>query len=739
MRCGRPGCDGSIEDGYCDTCGFLAPAVSRQPEAQPASARTGSGSDPAGSPYLAGESARVSSTSATTGSVRATGQVSSRSSTRGHLGAGLVDVPPIPYQDPASVVMADPQVAENRRRCPIPSCDRPVGRSRDGRPGRAEGYCPHCGARFSFTPKLHPGDLVAGQYEVAGCLAYGGMGWVYLARDRNVSYRWVVLKGLLDSGDEAAMAAAIAERRFLAEVEHPNIVRIYNFVEHQGAGYIVMEYVGGQSLKQLRQGSGSPATPVPVAHAIAYLLESLPALAYLHARNLLYCDFKPDNVIQTEEQIKVIDLGGVRRMDADDSVDLYGTVGYQAPEVPRDGPSIASDLYTVARTLAVLVFDFRGFQDPGRYATSLPPASQVPVFQRYPGLYRFLQRAIRPDPARRFTSAGEMTEQLLGVLRQVVAIDGGRPAPAPSTVFTPDLGVDPDQPSWRVLPLPAVERSDPSAGVLATLAGAPPGQRLVALDGLPSTADVNFQRARAHVELGGWQHAAEIVVQQAAADPSDWRSWWWQAVLEMADGSAKDAAEDFDRVAAELPGELAPLLALATAVESDGDGPRAARLYDLVAATDPAHATASFGLARVRQAAGDRQGAAEALRRVPSTSSAYQAAQAALCTVLTRNDNGSRPGLDDLTAASDVLGRLSGDARLRALITRDLLASALDLAGTNGGTGAPVEIAGVPMEESALRAALERVCRSLAKLSSTETERVALVDEANSFRPRTWI
>jgi len=72
--------------------------------------------------------------------------------------------------------------------------------------------------------------VVGGQYEVVGCLAHGGLGWIYLARDRNVSGRWVVLKGLLNSGDPDAYAAAISERQFLAEVEHPLIVEIYNFV-----------------------------------------------------------------------------------------------------------------------------------------------------------------------------------------------------------------------------------------------------------------------------------------------------------------------------------------------------------------------------------------------------------------------------------------------------------------------------------------------------------------------------
>ena len=225
-------------------------------------------------------------------------------------------------------------------------CGQPVGRSRPDAPdisGRADGFCRNCGALFSFEPRLEAGELVAGQYEVLGCLAHGGLGWIYLARDRNVSDRWVVLKGLLNSGDADAQAAAVAERRFLAEVEHPSIVRIYNFVQHQDrrtgepAGYIVMEYVGGQSLRQIVLERRRSRASLPVAHALAYAIEVLPALGYLHRRGLVYCDFKPDNVIQVEEHLKLIDLGGVRRADDDDSP-VWGTVGYQAPEIALAGP-----------------------------------------------------------------------------------------------------------------------------------------------------------------------------------------------------------------------------------------------------------------------------------------------------------------------------------------------------------------------------------------------------------------
>ncbi|MEU0389516.1 serine/threonine-protein kinase [Streptomyces chartreusis] len=478
--CQRPTCGGSYEDVgggelYCDTCG-LAPVVAPNgmvgspPTGITAGGKGGSrgsgGSGRSGSSRSSSRSSRTSSQSSksrrsvsgrlsrslsgkATGrsvSVRSSGSAAG-SSSRGRLGAGLVQVPPIPRPDPREMVLDNPEVPERKRFCSRSDCGAQVGRARGDRPGRTEGFCTKCGHPYSFVPKLKAGDVVHGQYEVVGCLAHGGLGWVYLAVDRAVSDRWVVLKGLLDTGDQDAMAAAISERRFLAEIEHANIVRIYNFVEHLDQrtgsldGYIVMEYVGGKSLKEIANARRTPQgrrDPLPVEQACAYGLEALEALGHLHSRNLLYCDFKVDNAIQTEDQLKLIDMGAVRRMDDEESA-IYGTVGYQAPEVAEAGPSVASDLYTVARTLAVLTFDFQGYTNV--YVDSLPDPDNIEVFRQYESFYRLLVRATDPDPARRFASAQEMTEQLTGVLREVVSLQTGRARPALSTLFGPELRV----------------------------------------------------------------------------------------------------------------------------------------------------------------------------------------------------------------------------------------------------------------------------------------------------------
>ena len=745
-------CGGTIEDGYCAVCG-LAVASAPVPALVGATASGSAASASATSKTLGGGSRRTSARSV-----------------RGRLGAGLVEIPPVPYRDPASAVLADPQVPESRRFCA--TCDQPVGRGRDGRAGLPEGFCRNCGARFSFTPKLEVGELVAGQYEVLGCLAFGGLGWIYLARDRNVSDRWVVLKGLLNTGDADAMAAAVAERQFLAEVEHPSIVRIYNFVQHadrrtgETAGYIVMEYVGGKSLKEILQDARRSGGSVPLGHALAYAIEVLPALGYLHDRGLVYCDFKPDNVIQTEEQLKLIDMGGVRRIDSDEPI--YGTVGYQAPEIETAGPSVSSDLFTVARALAVLTFEFKGYQSS--YKFTFPDG--VPLLAQQESFTRLLRRATNVDPGRRFSSAGEMAEQLTGVLREVLAVADGTPRPAFSTVFSPEIraiGMGDDTAGAALavpaaaeiiegMPMPQVDRADPAAGYLATLAGLDPDQRVAALSRAVSgdqtvptevavSAETRLALARAMLDVGDLDSAGLRVAELAADDPSDWRIAWTAGLRQLALGDASAARGSFNAVYGQLPGEVAPKLALALAAELGGDVASASRYFRLVWTVDRSYISAAFGLARTCLAAGDRPGAIAALAAVPEVSIHHAAAQIAAIRILVS------PGVtgDDLQQAGGRLGRMTLDEARRQQLTVEILRAALDWASSGQAPSRPVPvqrasgatsgddlILGCEPNERALRLGLERGYRALARLTSDRGRRIELVDMANEIRPMTW-
>ena len=674
--CAQPGCGGTIQDGYCDTCGLAAAAPS----------------------YRTRSSRRTSGRSA-----------------RGRLGAGLVEIPPVPHRDPASAVLANPQVPENKRYCS--GCDQPVGRDTGGsglRPGLTEGFCRNCGTRFSFSPKLEPGEEVAGQYEVLGCLA-------------------------------------------------------------QPAGYIVMEYVGGKSLKQILVDARASGGSVPVAHAIAYAVEVLPALGYLHDRGLVYCDFKPDNVIQTEEQLKLIDMGGVRGVDSEGPI--YGTVGYQAPEIGAEGPSVSSDLFTVARALAVLTFEFRGYQS--NYKFTFPDA--VPLLEQQESFARLLRRATHPDPERRFGSAGEMAEQLTGVLREVLATADGTPRPAFSTVFSPELqavlaggdetliplgGAGPPSSLSRPpraaeiiagMPMPQVDRADPAAGYLATFAGLDSAQRAAALSGAVSadaavpaevatSAETRLALARAQLDVGDYNGAGTTLADLAAEDPTDWRVAWTGGLRQLAageadtdgTGAAAAARGAFSAVFDELPGELAPKLALAFASEAAGDAASAVRYFKLVWTVDRSCISAAFGLARACLVIGDRPGAIAALAAVPETSSYHAAAQITAVRILVSSgmtDN-------DLQQASGRLGRLALDEARRQQLTVEILRAALGWSENSG--RAPARIAGDGLilgcepNERSLRFGLERGYRALARLTSDRSRRIELVDMANAVRPKTW-
>lgn len=634
---------------------------------------------------------------------------------RRRIGDGLVEIPIREDIEPSSAILTNPVLAESKRECN--NCGRPVGRGTDGRPGPTEGVCPHCGTLFTFSPQLETGELVAGQYEVQGCIAHGGVGWIYLAIDRNVSDRWVVLKGLLHPGAEQAQAIVVAERQFLAMVNHPGIVKIYNFVEHPGfdgrpVGYIVMEYIGGTTLESIlaKQQDGAPADEpkpmMPVEQALGYLLEVIPALSYLHSLGLVYNDLKPDNIMLTEDNLELIDMGAVSGIG--DYGYIYGTKGFQAPEIVKTGPTVATDIYTLGRTLAKLTVDLPN----NRYAESLPDPGQVPLFERYESFYRLLVRATNPRPAQRFSSAEEMATQCKGVLREILAEQTGVPRPGPSVLFTP-----------------------PHSAFGAALA-------------LRRT-DVFVDGRRHDVQLNARMINRALPTPAPTDEPeSDWRMDWDDGLEALEAGKTKSALACFERVVAALPGEAAPKLASAAMAElmlQDGEASDAERLcrqceryYRTLWRTDHSMVSAAFGLARQLARRDDRAGAIEVLDQVPVTSRHYGEAQLTAVLMLLEG----RPLADiteaELRDAATRVGHLS-ETEPRALQLRAfVLGMALDWLRA-GGTPGPEPIFGRSFDRRGLRAGIEEALRELARHSPRRRHRYTLVDLANSIRPPSWM
>ena len=427
------------------------------------------------------------------------------------------------------------------------------------------------------------------------------------------------------------------------------------------ADYIVMAYIGGSTLAQVRDARAAEGA-LPVAHALTYMIKVLPALGYLHAEGHVYSDFKPDNVMQCERHLTLIDMGAVARIDDADAV-VYGTVGYHAPEVVRAELSPASDLYTVGRTLAVLALGIEPARDG--VATELP--DDHPLLQRHESLHRLLLRATHPDPLYRFGSADEMAEQLDGVRREVLAVDEQRPRPAPSAVFSPPRGTF----------APGLLLPDTETG--------PAG---------PGRPDRRAAARATRRRPDRSRRLAPPLVRGARG---------------LSTGDLDTARAAFDALYSTFPGELAPKLALAAVAECAGDDDSARRYYELVATVDPSWADAAFGLARTWLRAGRRADAVAALLAVPTSSSGYVAAQrAAVEATLLRHDAGSADD-DELRAAAALLQQLDLDP----LTMQRLRVAVLDAAVERAGAGAGEPVLGCPWEERALRLELERSLRAV--------------------------
>lgn len=440
-------------------------------------------------------------------------------------------------------------------------------------------------------PVLNRGDVVAGQYEVLGVIAHGGMGWIYLAQDRNVSGRVVVLKGLISKDNPRDYQAAVAEREFLADITHPVIVKSYNFIDDDrvDGGFIVMEYAPGPSLGTRQKEQPNGVFPIDIA--IGYILETLPALEYLHARGVVYNDLKPENIIATEDQVKLIDLGAVTGIGAFGFI--FGTKGYQAPEVATHGPTVASDIYTIGRTLAALTIKLP--TENGVYAPGLPGPDDEPLFAQYLSFYRLLKRATDPDPDKRFSTIRELETQLYGVLREYLAIHDERQFPAQHSLFSPqrstfgtkhivfktDQLIDGIERNIRITPpevvaalhAPLLDRTDPGAAMIAGSSYTEPSEALetmreaMAQEEFSQSKEIPLGIVRSLLDLGFTSEAQNWLNTLGPSMGTDWRYQWYAGITSLLLDDYSESQIAFNNVFSILPGEAAPKLARAAVSE----------------------------------------------------------------------------------------------------------------------------------------------------------------------------
>jgi serine/threonine-protein kinase len=285
------------------------------------------------------------------------------------------------------------------------------------------------------------GQVFSSRYEIERELAHGGMAEVYLARDQLLN-RPVALKVLFP---EYAREPSFVERfrreaQAAANLNHPNIVAIYDWGQESGTYFIVMEYVEGRSLRDLMRAEG----PLEGQHAAEITAEIAAALAFAHRTGLVHRDVKPGNVLLTRSgNVKVTDFG-IARAGASDALtqtgSVMGTATYFSPEQAQGQPVDGrSDVYSLGVVLYEMVTGAVPFTGDTPVAVAYKHVREDPEAPSHrnpevpPDLEQIILTAMAKDPDARYQTADDMRADLLRFLR-------GRPlAAGPVTAIVSEV------------------------------------------------------------------------------------------------------------------------------------------------------------------------------------------------------------------------------------------------------------------------------------------------------------
>jgi len=282
--------------------------------------------------------------------------------------------------------------------------------------------------------KIAPGTRL-GHYEVQTLIGTGGMGEVYRARDSRL-HRDVAVKVLPDafSGDHDRLRRFEQEARATGQLNHPNIVAIYDLGTSDGNGgvpYIVTELLEGQNLRAVVANG-----PIPPRKAVEYALQIAAGLTAAHAKGIAHRDLKPENLFITASgHLKILDFGlakllrptgtaGGAEQDKTGSIQasltmtgtIMGTASYMAPEQIREQPTDhRADIFSLGSILYEMLTGQRAFdgETPMDRMTAIlhsePADLPAAVEDAIPGVGKIVRRAIEKRAEDRFESAREMS------------------------------------------------------------------------------------------------------------------------------------------------------------------------------------------------------------------------------------------------------------------------------------------------------------------------------------------
>ncbi len=265
-----------------------------------------------------------------------------------------------------------------------------------------------------------------GQYHIIELVRHGGMATVYKAYQDSLD-RYVAIKVLPHDHDPEFAARFKREARAIAQLQHPNILPIYDYNEQNGLLYLVIQYIeDGRTLGDML---GAPMAPIT---ALRLTVRLLSALEYAHARGIIHRDIKPTNVLMPAPTWPMLADFGIARLLNDTQQRLtganqiIGTAAYMAPEQARGQPADArTDLYATGVVLYELLtgrvpFDAdtpMGVLTKHAYEPPPPPRSLNPDLSGE--TETALLRALAKEPDQRYQSAREMADTLERIASQL--------------------------------------------------------------------------------------------------------------------------------------------------------------------------------------------------------------------------------------------------------------------------------------------------------------------------------